>query len=159
MITPEMLRIDPLFSSLSKNELEAITIISKLVNYEAGEVIFKENQPADALYLLLKGAIDLFFTVEVEYHPELNKELLFGTVNPSELFSISAMIEPFILTSTARASKPSQVIRIDAIALRGICAEDRHLAYTLTSQLAKIAIERLNSTRLQLAMIHQSSPI
>ena len=158
MITPEMLSLHSFFKSISQKELETIANISSDVTFEDGEVIFRESHPADALYILLKGNVELYFTVEVEYHPEYRKELVFETIKPGDVFGISALIEPFILTSTARALKTSRVIRIDAIALRDLCVLDKSLAYTLTSLSAKLAIDRLNNTRLALAIVHPSMP-
>jgi CRP/FNR family cyclic AMP-dependent transcriptional regulator len=158
MITPEMLRLHSFFKSLSQAELETLAKISDDVTFEDGEVIFRESHPADALYILLKGNIELYFLVEVEYHPEYRKELVFETIKPGDTFGISALIEPYILTSTARALKPSRVIRIDAVALRELCAADKNLAYTLTNLAAMLAIDRLNNTRLALAMVHPAMP-
>jgi CRP-like cAMP-binding protein len=131
--------------------LKTVTKIAKEEAYDSGAIIFHENDHADKLYILETGKIELFFKVEVEYHPELYKELQFSIVNPGELFGISALIEPHLLTSTARAAKPSQVIAIDASKLLNQCDRDEKLAYGLTFQIAKTSMERLKATRLQLA--------
>ncbi len=151
MITPELLQHYPFFGFLTPVQLKAIARIAKEESLESGRIIFREHEHADWLCILVKGNIDLFFTIEVEYHPELRKELLFGTINPGELFGISALIEPHILTSSARTSKPSQVIKIEAPRLLALCNKDEQLAYGLVSQVAKTSMERLNATRLQLA--------
>jgi CRP-like cAMP-binding protein len=151
MITPELLRHYKFFNFLTPTQLKAIARITKEETFESGTNIFHENALADGLYILVKGSVDLFFTVEVKYRPELRKELLFGVVNPGEFFGISALIEPYILTSSARASKPSLVIKIDATGLLALCNKDEKLAYGLIRQVAKTSMERLNATRLQLA--------
>jgi CRP-like cAMP-binding protein len=151
MITPELLHHYPFFGFLTPVQLKAIARIAKEETVESGTIIFREQEHADWLCILVKGNVDLFFTIEVEYHPELRKELLFGTINPGEIFGISALIEPHILTSSARASKPSQVIKIEAPGLLALCNKDERLAYGLVSQVAKTTMQRLNATRLQLA--------
>jgi CRP-like cAMP-binding protein len=157
MITLELLRHFPYFKSLSARQLKAIASIANEESFKAGDLLFREKQSAEALYILLSGDIELYFTVEVEYHPELRKELTFGTVSQGEIFSISSLIEPYILTSSARAIKPSQVIKIDATELRGICTEDDELAYTLIQHVGKVAMQRLKNTRLQLAEAYAAS--
>jgi CRP-like cAMP-binding protein len=151
MITPDLLRHYTFFEFLKSNQLKAVAKIAREESFESGDIIFRENDHADWLYILVKGSVDLFFTIEVEYHPELRKELLFGTINPGELFGISALIEPHILTSSARTSKPCQVIEIEAASLLELCNKDERLAYGLVRQVAKSCMERINATRLQLA--------
>ena len=117
----------------------------------AGEEIFQESNPAESLYLLEEGSIDLYFTVIDNFHPELRKEFSIGEINPGEPFGISALIEPYALTATARVSSPSRVIRINAVSLRATMDTDQSLAYALMQKIAKAAIDRLNDTRIQLA--------
>jgi CRP-like cAMP-binding protein len=101
--------------------------------------------------LLEDGSIDLYFTVIDSFRPELRKEFSVGEINPGEPFGISALIEPFVLTATARVSSPSKVIRIDGAALRTAMDTDPTLSCALMRKMAKAAIDRLNATRIQLA--------
>ncbi len=151
MIAPKMLHPIPFFDFLTASQRKSIADISDVFSYQAGEVIFREKERARDLCILVQGSVELFFTVEVEYHPELRKELLFSVLGPGELFGISALIEPHILTSSARAAKPSQVIQINMDGLLALCSQNEKFAYSLISQVAKTSMERLNDTRLQLA--------
>ncbi|MGE5225114.1 MAG: Crp/Fnr family transcriptional regulator [Omnitrophica WOR_2 bacterium] len=151
MVAPELFHHYPFFSFLKTAQLQALAGISREESYPAGTIVFREKEPAGWLYILVKGSIDLFYTVEVEYHPEQRKELFFGVINPGDFFGISALIEPHVLTSSARAAKASHVIKIDAAKLQALCDADEKLAYGLITQVAKATIERLNATRLQLA--------
>lgn len=153
MVPIESIERYPFFSFLKPEKLKDIAAISILETLEKGAVIFREKQPAAWLYILVDGHIELFYTVEVEYHPELSKELHFGEVVPGEIFGISALVEPYILTSTARATVTSQVIKISADRLRACCNEDDQLAYGFMKQVAKATIKRLNATLVQLATI------
>jgi CRP/FNR family transcriptional regulator len=151
MVTPELLSRYPFFSFLKPTQLKKITKIAQEVSYTRSEIIFVEKDPADAFYILLKGSVELFFKVEVEYHPELSKELKFRVIYPGESFGISAFIEPHVLSSSARALEPSRVIKIDAAPMLEMCQQDEDLAYALIYQVAKAAMDRLNATRLQLS--------
>jgi hypothetical protein len=55
------------------------------------------------------------------------------------------------LTSSARATKPSMVIKIDGVGLLDLCQKDENMAYSLIQQVARTSMERLNAARLQLA--------
>ena len=158
MVTPELLYQYPFFKFLNKTQLKAVARIAKENVFESGAVIFKEGTHADWLYILAKGSIDLFFTVEIPSRPELNKELLFGTINPGAIFGISALVEPYLLTSSARASRTSQVIMIEAAGLLALCNKDEKLAYEFIRQVAMAMMERTNATRLQLATARSTVP-
>jgi len=151
MIAPKSLQFTSFFDFLTPSQVKAITKISTEATYASDAYIFRENERATGLYLLVSGNVSLFFTVEVEYRPELRKELLFSVINPGEMFGVSALIEPHILTASARATKPSQVIKIDVTGLLALCEQDEQLAYGLMHQVAKTTLGRLSDTRLQLA--------
>jgi CRP/FNR family transcriptional regulator, cyclic AMP receptor protein len=151
MISPELLRRYPFFGTLHDEQLRQVAMIAEEETYDQGKILLKEKAPADDLYLLIKGSVDLLFTVDEEYHPDRHKEFIVGEINPGELFGISALIEPHRYTSMARAASPVQVIHIDGGALRKRCADDPSLACHLFAQVAKLALERLNATRVQLA--------
>ena len=151
MISPELLRRYPFFAQLDDAHQKAIAMITQELTYANREIICKEGQPAAFLCLLVEGSVDLFFTVEEEYRPDLRKEFPVGEINPGEPFAISALIDPYVLTSSARAAAPCRVLKIDAAALRALCEVDCRLGYTLMRHAAKAALERLHSTRVQLA--------
>jgi CRP-like cAMP-binding protein len=151
MVAPELLQCYLFFGFLKPEQLKAIADISKEEACPSGALVFTEGQAAEWLYILVKGSVDLFFRIEVAFHPEQGKELLFGTIHPGELFSISALIEPHVLTSSARAAKDCRMIKINAAQLLELCEQDEDFAYGLMQQIVKATIERLNATRLQLA--------
>jgi CRP-like cAMP-binding protein len=151
MISPEILRHYPLFHSFSDSQLRAIAMIADEVEIEAGTTLFKKGQPAEMLYILKEGCIDLYYMTGEKGNSNSQKGFPVGEINPGEMFSISALIEPHILSSTARASRQSVVIKIEAMALRTLFAKDKRLAYLLTYQAAKASIERLHNTQIQLA--------
>lgn len=151
MVSPELLRRYPFFAHLGEAQLQAIAMLAQEITVETGTTILEENNPADAFYLLLEGNIDLYYTVKESYKPELQKEVVVGEVNPGEPFGISALIEPYRFTSTARTSADSRVIGIDAQALRELLEKDQSLAYQIFKKIARAAMERLSATRVQLA--------
>ncbi len=148
MISPESLRRYPFFGNLTHAQLASIAMIATQETYPAGVTLFEKGLAAETLYFLEEGGIDLYYPAKGKKSP---KEILVSEINPGEPFSISALIEPFILTSTARTAKPSRIIQIEARALRALFRTDKHLAYLLTQQATKAAVERLDATRVQLA--------
>ncbi|MBL8152599.1 MAG: Crp/Fnr family transcriptional regulator [Anaerolineae bacterium] len=151
MISPELLRRYPFFGFLDDTQLKAVAMIAEEIAVETGELILEAGQPAEALYFLLDGSTELCTIVTDQVRPESRKEFYISDVNPGEILGISALVEPYRYTGTARARGPCRIIKIEAFPLRELCAKDLKLAYGLMRETAKAAMERLHDTRVQLA--------
>lgn len=150
MVSPELLRRFPFFGLLDDAQLRAVAMISEDLAAEPGEVLFHEGDQADALFLLIEGGVDLHYVVVDERTHALLRDFLVGHVNPGELIGISALIEPYRLTTDARATAASRLLRIDAAGLRALCEIDSRLAYGMMREAARAAMERLDATRVEL---------
>jgi CRP-like cAMP-binding protein len=151
MISPERLRHHQFFSRFKEAQLISLSMITEQIALENEETLFEEGQPAKALYFLLSGCVDLFYTVVDSARPEDRKEALVCQVNPGEMFGISALIEPYTLTATARSVSQSVVLRLDLKQLQGLFEKDPQLEILMMHKVAKAAIERLHCTRVLLA--------
>lgn len=151
MVSPELLRRFPFFSPFSDKQLRELAMIAAEGKAESGEELFHECDPATNLYLLLEGEIDLFYTSEEEYHPTNSKEFLVGEINAGEIFSISTVIPPFVLSASGRAVKPSKFVVFEGESLRKLMETDPLFGYLLMLQVTKTTMERLAYTRIQLA--------
>ena len=121
MVLSETLRERPFFIGLSEEELNSIGAITQE----------KTNEPNTYMVEMTFQAYDSFY--------------------PGEPFSISELIGPYRLTSTAHATYPCCFLKIDAEALRALCNQDHDAGCALVSHAAKAAMERLHFTRVQLA--------
>ena len=151
MISPELLRRYPFFGPFSDDQLKEIAMIADEVTAEKEEELFEECEPAKNLYLLLEGSVELYYKSEEEYHPKESKEFAVGEINPGEVFAFSAVINPYVLNATARCSRPSRLVKIDAVALREMFEENPKMGYIAMHQVTKALMERLAYTRVQLA--------
>jgi CRP/FNR family transcriptional regulator, cyclic AMP receptor protein len=151
MIASASLYLYPFFGFLNSDQLMDLAALSLEESFDSGIFIFKEGETAEWFYILTKGGVDLLFLLDLHNYPPQYKELLFASINPGEFFGISALLEPNVFTSSARTSKPSKVIKIQSSVLLDLCSKDDKLSYSLYRQVAKAAMDRLNTTRLQLA--------
>jgi CRP-like cAMP-binding protein len=150
MVSPELLRRFPFFGFLDDAQLRAVAMIADDIVAESGEMLFREDDEAEALFLLMDGSIDLHYVVVDERTHALLRDFLVGHVNPGELLGISALIEPYRLTTDARATTVSRLLRIDAAGLRALCEIDPRLACGMMREAARAAMERLEATRVEL---------
>ena len=151
MVSPELLRRYQLFGSLAPEHVNAIAMLTEEVQLESGEMIFETGQPADYLYILVKGCIDLFYVAVDEINTELRKELFVSEINPGEPFGISALLDPWVYQGTVRTTCPSRVLRAEATGLRALCEVDPAIAAVLMRGMAQAALSRLHDTHVLLA--------
>jgi len=154
MISPEVLRRYPFFCCLNEDQQKAIAMVTEEIHADAGTVLFMEGQPVEALYLLVEGNVDLYYAAS----GDPKDQFIVGEVNVGEAFSISALIEPFTLTATARVASPSRILKVKAPALRALCEIDCKMGYALMRQVASIALERLHYARVELAAARKPVP-
>ena len=151
MISPELLRRFPFFGFLDETQLKAVAMLADEIEVEQGTNIFESEQPAAALYVMVEGSIDLNYKVIDRDDPHIVKEFFISELNPGDIFGLSAVMEPFIHTMTAKVLAPSRVLRIEAMGLRALSELDAKLQAGLMKATAKAAMERLHDTRVQLA--------
>lgn len=151
MISPELLRRYPFFGMMDYDQIKEIAMISDEITIDRGNEIFIKGKPANYLYILVDGAIDLFDTAVSDHDPSLYKEYLVSENGPGDVLSISALIEPYKLSLTGRAAKPTHLVRIDAQQLRKLAKQDPQFGYVLMYQATTLAMKRLNTTRILLA--------
>jgi CRP/FNR family cyclic AMP-dependent transcriptional regulator len=148
MISPELLRRYPFFGGLTEAQLAGIAMIAEDVSFPEGATVFEEGKPATKLYVLVEGSVGLTYSGGGEGRVV---DAPVGDVAAGELLTLSALLEPYKVTTTARAEEPSRLISIDAAGLRAMCEVDARLGYTLMRHLAQAIKERLDYTRVQLA--------
>jgi CRP-like cAMP-binding protein len=151
MISPELLRRYTFFSSLDDSQLVSLAMLAEEVTFGRDEKIFERGEPAEALYFLIDGSVGLYDSGEEREQTILTRGIPVGEINPGEPFSISALIEPQILTSSAWSSTQSRALRFEAVELRKLFEKDQRLENSMTQKAAAAALDRLQSTRIQLA--------
>jgi CRP/FNR family transcriptional regulator, cyclic AMP receptor protein len=148
MVSPELLRRYPFFGGLKDDELAGIAMIAEEVAYADGAVIFREGEMARCIYVLVAGTVDLVYEIQ---HPDGVITSYIGAIPAGEPFGISAFVEPYRLTATAKADGAVRAIAIDAAGLRALSEVDCHLGYAVMRQVARALAERLGFARVQLA--------
>ncbi len=79
------------------------------------------------------------------------EDLLVGSVQPRDIFGLSAIVEPYLYNSTGRTAQPSHFIKVDGPQLRELIDNDCALGCIFLRQISVALTERLMDTRVQLA--------
>lgn len=135
-----------LFKSLSDDQLKAIAKLGEEKSFKAGQEIFKQDQKAKTLYVLLDGAVNLIFTVGTEAQEET--DLAVETLDQTgSVFGTAALISPYLCNVTARCTKLTRTLAIDSAGFREIIQREPIIGFEVMTKLAQLYFDRLNSTR------------
>ena len=114
--------------------------------------IFHEGGDADHFYLILKGSVVLETFV-----PGCGMVTI-QTLGPGEALGWSWLFPPYQWHFTATTRVPTEVISLDAAALRAKAQENRDFRDEILTRVAKTLLQRLQATRLQLIDLYGMRP-
>jgi len=134
----------PFFQGMKKSYLQLVTDCAKNMQFEAGELIFREGEFADIFYLIRHGKVALeIFIPERGSVPILS----LGT---GDALGWSWLIPPYKWRFDARAIETTLAFTLDGKCLDEKCHENPNLGYDLLKSIAALITERLHATRLQM---------
>jgi CRP-like cAMP-binding protein len=145
MISPERLRRFSHHAGCPDRVLRGLAMQADNHSFKAGERIFREGDPSTHLMFLEAGEIDIVCRLGDQ------REVVVDTLVPGETLSWSAVLGPHLLSATAIGKKDGRLIRIQAEAVRRMCAENPAYGYRLMTEIARVIRSRLAATQIQLA--------
>src|SRR5450756_2572293 len=96
----------PLFSSIDPEAAGALRATMTLVTLERGDVLFREGEPGDRLYVIATGK------VKVGRRAPDGRENLLAVLGPGEMFGELSLFDPGARTATATAVAETQLIAL-----------------------------------------------
>lgn len=147
----DILKKAQVFSDLHDQELDGIAELCREEVYEPGDVIFQEGTPGIDLYIVEEGKVGL--EAKLQFGPYSERQANIDVIIPGEAFGLSAVVEPSILTSSARCIEKTRVLAINGKALSKILDEDPHMGLKVMKRLADITRSRFMHSRETLARI------
>ena len=142
MVTAEWLKKAELFGSLNESQLNDLLFHSAVKPFPEGETLFRQDEEARCLYVLVDGLIELSV--------KTGGEIAFLTSRiekEGEVLGVSSLIEPFRYSVTAKCLKPSNVLIFEANYINNKINEDARMGMEIMKKLAFIYFNRLNELR------------
>ena len=133
----------PFLSPFSRELLDQILEKATEVQFEPGEIIFKENDPANRFYLLEYGKVAL------ETHVPRDGMVTVQTLEGGDVLGWSWLFPPFVWHFQARAVEPTNAIVLDGAHLLVLCENNHELGYELMKRMTQVVIQRLQAPRRQ----------
>jgi signal transduction histidine kinase len=129
-----LLRNNRLFAGLPCDTVERIGAGISLREFTPEQVIFREGDPGDCLYLIIEGHVRISKAGRGGSQETLN------CMGPGEFFGEMALVDGHPRSAQATASSPAVLGSLDAATFRRILDEDQH---TLHQNFLTSAVERL----------------
>jgi CRP-like cAMP-binding protein len=160
MIEKDLLKDFPIFSDTPQQYLSEIAQLSKVLKFDLNQTIFQKGEKAFDLYGVVDGEVELIITVrdkiiktDIQYEESIQtrietieKDIIVGSIETSEIFGWSAFINPRLYTTTAKCSKPATIISLPADKVKSIFIKNPKLGYVFTERLSEIISQRLKNT-------------
>ncbi len=147
----DLLAESPVFAGLRPAHLALIAGCGRNRVYEAGDVLFREGDPAETFYLLRRGRVML------STHVPARGDIAIETIEPGDVLGWSWLHAPHRWHFDAVASEDCGAVVFDGVCLRGKCDDDHELGYALLNRFAQVMIDRLQHTRLRLLDVYGST--
>jgi CRP-like cAMP-binding protein len=103
-----ILRQVPLFRGLGEDDILALAVTVRLLQVAGGKDVFAEDEPADAFYILIEGAVEV---VKRRPSPSSKSDVI-GRLGPGDAFGEIALLDGTLRTATVRAAQPCQLLRL-----------------------------------------------
>jgi CRP-like cAMP-binding protein len=134
----------PLFKGLKPGHIEQIAACAEAAQYEAGQFLGREGEPADTFWVVRQGHVAL------ETHAPARGPLTLQTVSTDDVIGWSWLIPPHVLRFDIHALTATRALRIDGKCLREKCARDHELGHALIERVAQVLVRRMEAMSMQL---------
>lgn len=149
----EVIAKNPLFLGMKPEHLALLVEGARSAELNAGEMLFREGEPASRFYVIESGKVVL------EAHEPADGTLPVQTVGAGEVVGWSWMFPPFVWHLQARAVEPTRLVVLDGAHLLVAAERDREFGYDLMKRVVQVIIHRLQATRRQLLALQVESAL
>jgi CRP-like cAMP-binding protein len=138
-----ILAAHPFLKGLDPHQFRILQDCSMMMKFKPGEMIFREGDPANRFYLILRGKVTL---ESVTRHGRIPVQ----TVGDGDVLGWSWLFPPYYWHFDARAVEDTEAVFFYGTPLRDECEVDHELGYELFKRMSEVMLTRLQATRRQL---------
>ena len=139
MIDAAFLTQSPLFRNLDETERAQILIIGQRRSCKAGEVLFREGDAGDGLYIVMKGS------VRISKQSVTGEEAL-AVLEPPAFFGEMALIDFSTRAADAIVNEDAELFFIPLQDLRSLIEAQHRIALKILYALCEVLAQRLRET-------------
>jgi len=135
-----------IFRGLSGADLSRIEAIAELESYSSGDLIFRQNDAADAFFVIQHGTVN----IELDEEGDTSDHIVVATLGTGSHFGEMAFLDNQPRSASAIAASYSDILRIGYSAMKEVLESDSALSIHVYKQLARFMCSRLRLTTLDL---------
>ena len=142
----ERLAAHPFLKGMTRHHLELLALCATPTEFDPGQIILREGEPAAGFYLLESG------TVVLEGKREDGKTVIVDTVSAGEPLGWSWLFPPYLWSFDARATEHCTAICFSGLLLRQHRDDDLTFSHELHKRISEVMVRRLDAARNKLVM-------
>lgn len=151
----EFLRSIPMLSKLDDSKLKLLAFTSRLVEYRGGDYLFRKDDPADDVYLIMQGEAEVMAKPDCDGDACMEKVIL--TRTSGDLIGEMAVISKQGRSAAIRARDGLKVLRIEGDMFVKLLTSNSDVALDVMRQLSdKLAEAQETNNLLQRQMATQA---
>ena len=127
----------PIFENLSKKELSDIVKLTHEREYKSNEYVFKKYSPAEGMYVILHGKIEI---------KDPKSENIFANLHSGDFFGELALLDEEPRSASAVCNEPSKLIGFFRTDLLTLIKRYPELGNKILLNLSRVLGERLRET-------------
>jgi CRP/FNR family transcriptional regulator, cyclic AMP receptor protein len=152
MVSVEDLIKIKVLDNLTQPMLESMQPLTRLHLFEEGHVVYKEGDPAEYFYMLIKGKVNL----EVEAAETLIISL--GAIKPGYSFGWSSLLPGSQHSTTAMCVETCEILAIPGDDFLKLLEKDHTIGYKFMSSVVSILKRRLERRTNQFIRVMTKHP-
>lgn len=127
----------PFFTDLPNDELDRLAAELEVVNLKSGEILFREGDPGEHLYVVVKGELEILMA------PDTQNELILNILHEGEYLGEMSLIQPGgHRTASARARGEVVTLSMSRAQFKDLLKRHPHLA----NAMVRVLSQRLDNT-------------
>lgn len=140
MIVHEYLTQVPLFTGLTKPELERIAPLCRMIEGKEGDCLIREGHEVRAIYFIVEGEASIIKEMDVDIHIPI------ATARNGAILGEMALLENAPASATVEAKGPFKALVIDRAEFNRLMESECTLGYKIARRLGQIESARLRAT-------------
>ncbi len=154
MSITELLQRCELFARLTPEQIERIAALGQGVVYNAGEVVIREGEPSDEMYVIRSGMVEVLVSrgviPDVPGPPQLTPLVSLGQ---GQFFGEMALVDRGARSATVRCVRDGTVLYvIPRQAFWALCDSDHHIGYIVMRNIASDLSFKLRHRNIQVKL-------
>ncbi|MBA3499512.1 MAG: cyclic nucleotide-binding domain-containing protein, partial [Deltaproteobacteria bacterium] len=127
-----LIRQVPIFADLKPEDLEELAAVVEERRIEASKDVFREGDPGDAVYLIVKGTVRVFTGGDGE-----RPERILSELGPGACIGEMAVLDASPRSATVRALERTRTLRVPGEGFKRVMSERPEMSQAIVAELVK----------------------